>query len=302
MTFDVEDFINFRSFQALDFILRLLKKYDFRALFFLTGHVTEKIVAFPEILRLLETHEVGYHSTSHSIRPNIFEYTDLKHYRDAYLISLKRETSHINPLSGLIEGEGGIKLLRDLFPQKKIEAYRAPGFSWSPPHLEALASLGIKNDFSTELSKDPVCFKGITFYPFPCLIDWKNTFSYYKDLFLCILKEKITVLDFHPDLFVNENNWDHFFPKTAPQKKLSQTRILLLKFEILLKSLKFLQRSKFIDISPEFKKSVELSITEVNIKKVLDKIFFTPITQFSYKPQYMRSHLLEFFELCSKKL
>ena len=112
LTFDVEDFMNGKSICALDRILELLKKYNLKGLFFITGNMIEKLRFFPEILDLLNVHEIGYHSSSHSIRSNIFEYNDLEDYEEAYLESQERETSRINILTGEIEGSGGIELLR----------------------------------------------------------------------------------------------------------------------------------------------------------------------------------------------
>ena len=63
---------------------------------------------YPELLDLLEKHEIGYHSSSHSVHPTIFEFTDVAKYDKAYQTSILRETSHINPLTGKIEGSGGI--------------------------------------------------------------------------------------------------------------------------------------------------------------------------------------------------
>jgi hypothetical protein len=275
--------------EALHSILRL---------FFITGHAAERLGSSSEILDLFRGHEVGYHSTSHSVRPNIFEYTDLESYRDAYLISIRRETAHIDPLSGEIDGEGGIKTLRKLFSQKKIEAFRAPGFSWSPPHLEALRSLGFRYDFSADLLPYPVIHKGITFYPFPVLINWKDTVNYYKDFFRFVLSREVSVLDFHPDLFVNQNYWDSFFPKKAPQKSPSQTTHLLLRFESLLKTIQYLRKGKFIEVIPKPRESkIRLDITGVNLKSVLKRMNFAPVTQFNYNPRFLRNHTLQFFDL-----
>jgi len=265
-------------------------------LFFVTGHLAEKLGSFPEILDMLQAHEIGYHSTCHSVRPNIFEYTDLKSYQDARVISEKRETAHINPLTGEIEGRGGIEVLRDLFPQKKIEAFRAPGFSWSPPHLEALASLGIKYDFSTNLSENLVRYKGITFYPFPILIDWKGILNYCKDLLYSVLTERITVLLFHPNLFVNQNYWDLFFPEPAPKRTAIHAKCLLLKFEVLLKVIKLLQKFKLIEASPELRDSrTELDASKIDVDNVFRQIVSWPMAQFNYEQRFLRSHLLEFF-------
>lgn len=126
---------------ALHHILELLQKYDVKTLFFITGHMAEKMRDFPKILDLIKDHEIGYHSSAHSVHPTIVEYTDVENYDIARQISLKRETSHINPLTGECEGKGGIILLKALFPKKEIISFRAPGFCWSPPHLEALKDL-----------------------------------------------------------------------------------------------------------------------------------------------------------------
>ena len=73
LTFDVEgppfqeDLINHKSLDSLLSILQLLDKCDLRGLFFITGSVAEKIGCYPKILKLLEKHEIGYHSTTHSV-------------------------------------------------------------------------------------------------------------------------------------------------------------------------------------------------------------------------------------------
>ena len=135
LTFDCEDFITARSIFALQRILQLLQKYDVKGLFFLTGHMAKKISVFSEVFDLLEGHEIGYHSSAHSVRPIIVEYTDVEDYALACRFSLKRETSYVNPLTGECEGKGGILLLKDLFSNNQVISFRAPGNSWSPPHL-----------------------------------------------------------------------------------------------------------------------------------------------------------------------
>jgi len=128
LTFDVEDFINERSFEGLRIILELLGKYSTRGLFFITGYAAEKLASYPAIKHSLEAHEIGFHSSAHSVHPTIFEYCDVERYGDAYNTSLKRETSHIDPLSGEMEGNGGILALRNLFSKTNVQAYRAPGY------------------------------------------------------------------------------------------------------------------------------------------------------------------------------
>jgi len=260
LTFDVEDFINLRSLKACARVLNLLKKYDFKALFFITGHMAEKLSDFPQILELLEPHEIGYHSSSHSVRPTIFEYTDVESYEKACLTSIERETAHVNPLTGEVEGEGGIKSLRNLFPNKSIVSFRAPGACWSPPNLEALKKLGIKFDFSAYISSRPVYCKGITFYPHSIAIDG---FIYYRRVSL-MLDGEITVLDSHPSFFVNLKHWDFAYHRGNPvrlsevgPRSRVEKELLSLDFELLLKQIKLLERIKLVEVTLYLSRSKE---------------------------------------------
>jgi len=259
LTFDIEDFINPNAINAIRIVLEMLKKHRLKAIFFITGHMAEKLSNFPEILDLLKNHEIGFHSSSHSVRPIIPEYTDVKSYHKAYSISLEREAAHINPLTGKIEGKGGIYFLQHLFHPKKIEAYRAPGNSWTPPHLQALADLGIKFDFSSNITtSEPVRYKGITFYPYTFTQTWEGSLSDYQYLYYAILKRKVAVFDLHPTLYVNQNVWDSIYHKGNPQtlkrvreRPLKEARSLFKKFELLLKQINLLRHAKLIEVDPK---------------------------------------------------
>ena len=169
LTFDTEDFISSNSIFGLNNVLNLLKKHQVKALFFITGHMAEKLEDFPKTVSLLYEHLIGYHSSGHSVHPTIFEFTDVENYKQAYFESVKREMAHINPLTGDVEGRGGLCALKKLFPHHSIVAFRAPGHCWTPPHVEALKSLGIKNHLSAHFSATPLEYKGISFDP---SLDW----------------------------------------------------------------------------------------------------------------------------------
>ena len=243
LTFDVEDFVNPNAIDALQRILEILQKYKLKAIFFITGHMAEKLSDYPQIVNKLKNHEIGYHSSSHSVRPIIPEFTDLKNYERAYEISIQRETSHINPITGKTEKEGGIYVLRDLFHPKKIQAFRAPGMCWTPPHLEALKDLGIKYDFSTNLTySEPVSYKGLTFYPYTVTQQWNGTTYDYECLLFSILRHRITIFDLHPTLLVNQTEWDSIYYKgnpknltTVPKRSERETQHLFNSFELLIK-------------------------------------------------------------------
>jgi len=288
---------------ALYRIQRLLRKYDIKALFFITGHAAERLSYSPENVDLLSFHDIGYHSSSHSVRPTIFEYTDVKEYRKAYLTSMLRETSHINPLTGKVQGRGGIDSLKDLFPNKDILSFRAPAFCWSPPHLEALADLGIKFDFSARISPKPVQYDKITFYPYPSTSI--NKFMLYQGFCDSISNDKITVLLLHPASFVNLRRWELFYftgnpPKlyrTEP-KSWAKREFMFLKFELFLRQIKLWRRAKTIEVTTGLNKSeMEFTPTKMSVHKIYERSMIWPIKYFHYKPRFLLSHYLKYFNI-----
>ena len=304
LTFDIEDFINDRSIGSLFRILGLLKKYSFEGLFFITGNMAKKLYDFPAILDILKSHAIGYHSSSHSVRPTIPEYTDIKNYEKAYLLSLKRETAYINPLNGEPEGKGGIEFLIDLFPKKNIIAFRAPGCCWSPPNLEALVKLGIKFDFSAYISTIPIYYKDVTFYPYPIYMGiYVEALSPYR--FLCsILKNKVTVLGWHPSDFVNKKFWDTIYLKGNPQKlykvdpkTVEQTKFRFKEFELLLKWIKILGKLNLIKVTTDLEKGKNMTITKEITQKSYKVSIYWAENVFGYKPKFLRSHFLRYFEI-----
>lgn len=304
LTFDVADFINPRSMTALSRILKLLEKYDLRAFFFITGHVAEKLTDLPEVLDLLKAHEIGYHSSSHTVHPTICEYTDVKEYREAYLTSLKRETAHINPLTGQIEGKGGIELLRSLFPKKKVLCYRAPGLSWSPPHLEALVKLGIQFDFSCRFSQSPVRYNGVTFYPDAIFIDELNKWTYLLLLYK-VLKNGLIVLASHSDYLVNQLHSDYIYGRGNPTqlspakpRDSKKTKYLFWRFEVLLKIIKSYKNMGLIELRAKPTKShTPLVVLKKLIQETYEKSVTWPKMFFGYEPKYLRNHFFRYFHI-----
>ncbi len=305
LTFDVEDFINDRSILPLNHILRLLEKYNFRAIFFITGHMNEKLRRYPEVLEKLENHEIGFHSSGHSVRPTIFEYTDIENYEKAYQISLKRETSHINPLNGTIENNGGIYSLIDTFRSKKIRSFRAPGLCWSPPNLEALASLGIKFDFSTGIYFDPFSFRGIAYYPTTIAIDALGIREI-KRILNSIYKRKTTVLFMHPHEIVNNGLWDSIYfdgnPKNlsvVPSVTWEERISKFSRLDLFFLWLKNLDNAKLIKITADLIEPT-LEYRDIakkwDLKKFYDSNIFWPKQFFNYVPKFLYRHFLRFFD------
>jgi len=305
LTFDVEDFINPNAIGALHIILRMLHKYKLRGLFFITGHMAEKLSNFSELQDLLKNHEIGFHSSGHSVRPTIPEYTDIESYQRAYSTSLERETSHINPLTGKMEGEGGIYSLQDLFRPKKIETYRAPGMSWTPPHLEALTNLGIKYDFSSNITlSEPVHYKAIDFCPCTFIQKWDGSLVDYQVFSYAILKRKVAILDLHPNLYVNQSEWDSIYhkgnPRTLqkiPQRPLKEVTSLFTKFELLLKIISISHHIKLVKVDPHPSISTrDLVVSENIVQKCYEASIIWPKRFFDYNPRFIYNHFQEFFE------
>jgi hypothetical protein len=264
--------------------------------------MAEKICRHPKILDLLENEEIGYHSSAHSVRPIILEYTDIKEYDLARQISLRRETRHINPLTGELEGKGGIVLLRKLFPNKRIVSFRAPGFSYSPPHLEALKEIGMVFDFSADFSSIPIDFKGVTFYPFPFSMDSFKT-SLLPSLFRQLMKSHITVFVFHPSFFVNAYHWDSIYFSGNPRKLYpvqarakEETKNLFKKLEIFLKGLSYFEKRNLCEVTPALERGArKIKINQQLINKNYLKSIAWSKKYFEYKPKFIFSHFLKFF-------
>jgi len=315
LTFDVEDFMNDASLRALVIILKLLKKYDLRSLFFVTGYMAERLGKYPDILRLLESHEIGYHSSSHSVRPIIVEFTDTRSYSKAIEASLLRETSHINPLTGEVEGEGGIKILKETFDKKSIVSFRAPGFCWTPPHLEALQKLGIKFDFSARLHGNgllpdqKVAFKGIVFYPFPIYGSdadfWVNPVHLASLLsskpsrqrLLCLSSHEWTLAVSEPwDLIYCLNNPTSYHGKGVDNSFRSIDRFTRL--DVFLRGIRMLERLGALAVSPilDERASILLEASAVNVTETYRFSMRWAAQDFNYNPKYILSHFFEYFD------
>lgn len=304
LTFDTEDFIGENSIPVLKWVLEQLKKHDLEALFFITGYMAEKLQDFPAVVDLLNEHQIGYHSSSHSVHPTLFEFTDVEDYQQAYRISLKRETAHINPLTGEIYGKGGILALRELFPKKQIVSFRAPGHCWTPPHLEALRTLGVTFDFSTDLSPMPVDFKGITFYPYPVLGRWQGKSSEHRLLLTSLFRRKLSVLTVHPSLLANKDDWDSIYFVSNPKSLSSprsrspdEIRRLLHSFDLLISRITGLQKTHMVETTPKFEKSYrDLKVNKSDVEECYQRSMRWAFN-LNYRPKFLLRHFFEFFQI-----
>jgi hypothetical protein len=267
--------------------------------------MAEKLAHYPNIVDLLEEHEIGYHSSSHSVHPTIFEFTDVESYETAYQASLTRETSHINPLTGEIEGKGGILALRGLFPKNRIISYRAPGFCWSPPHTEMLRDLGINYEFSFNISSVPVYYKGLTFYPYPSFAGWNGKTLDYCHFLKLILKNAIVVGGFHPYDLVTCGDWDSIYYTGNPQqissphlRTASEFKSLFRSLDLFLKQLSHMEKMNLLMITTNLRRGErELHVTKSCVDRIYEHSMKWAKQFFNYNPVYLRNHFFKFFGL-----
>lgn len=300
LTFDVEDFISEESILSLQRILEMLKEHELEGLFFITGQMAEKLFDFPETVNLLNDHQIGFHTSSHSVHPVLFEFTDVENYEKAYEISLLRESAHINPLTGAIEGKGGLYALRALFPQKKIVAFRAPGFCWTPPHLDALKTLGITHDFSTNLSSSTCNYNGMNFYPRQTLYIFQSLTNY-KFLSNLLIREVSTFL-LHPNEIV-KHSWDAIYrksnPKTLvqpPSKSSAEITFLLRKLDLLFRRISDFQKIRLLEVTPRLEiagKTIEPTLLDV--ERYYKSSMSWAKYSFGYQPIFLHKHFIRFF-------
>lgn len=311
LTFDVEDFINVRSIWSLSRVLMILDRFNVNGIFFFTGHMAEKIAEYPEIVKQLKKHKIGYHSSSHSVRPGILEFCDVEEYERAVEISLKKETSHINPITGLEEGPGGLKKLEATFGQE-IDSFRAPSCAWAPPHLDALKRLGIDFDFSTFISRTPFLHRGIIFYPAPIwagfqIRSFSSALHYVTGVYLKALskwRDKILVFGVHPSHFVNSEWWDSIY-RSENLKKLrgvnGVSKDIVEKsyraFEVMIENLRTLERIGLVRITCFPRKTTQTHLMKADeIRRVYEENLqrYINVYRSDLKPRYLFSHFKRF--------
>jgi hypothetical protein len=201
-----------------------------------------------------------------------------------------------------MKGKGGILKLREIFPNKQINCFRAPFLCWSPPHLEALRDLGFRFDFSTDISYKLFIYRGIKFFPYPLFIDnVSQMVAYFDDdykkslprLFLPkILNEEISVILLHPSGIV-ENRGQYFQTKVKVQT-INELKLTALK--MFFRGLSLLRKAGMVNITPSIEEGQQILPTnEVDVKRLYVCNALKCEKLFKYKPKYIYSHFLRFF-------
>jgi hypothetical protein len=260
---------------------------------FITGEMIPVIRGDKCLVKMLSSHEIGYHSSVHSRRPTILEYTDLRDYEEAVRVSMKREGDH-----------SGLPALRETFPESDVIAFRAPRLSWSPPHLVALHRLGVRFDFSTNISDISFAHRGIVFFPSPIYVDniWRVT-TFARAL-IHILAHDTVVLGIHPSKVFYKGAWDWKFmhPRVCflhRQKACSsfEVAIRLVALQLLFLVLRALREIGLARVTP--KMNTPTKPLHPNIRS-MEEIHQASIDQtlrcLRYQPEHWLDHLRIFLE------
>ncbi|MFS0726444.1 hypothetical protein [Paenibacillus sp. 1P07SE] len=130
--FDVEDFINPQSEEALVGILDLLDSRGIAGIFKFVGEKIRQLEAHgrTDIIERLSRHEVGYHTNWHSVPPVVTEYLEPLGFREGTDEFERRE-------------EEGQRDLERISGQPVI-CYGQPGQAWAPQVFPVLAKWGIR--------------------------------------------------------------------------------------------------------------------------------------------------------------
>lgn len=313
-----EDVLDQRTQFVLMTIMKKLRRNKLRGLFFLCGSVVSAVQNNPEIREALQSHEVGYHSSTHSFRPLIFEFTDVQDYNEAMRVSFDKETEpvvtnwvkNVQRKGARIAQRRGFLAFQEMFPECKIVSFRAPFMSWSPPHLEVLQSLGISYDFSSSVASRPFYYRGILFYPSGIPLDglpnvvgfWGEDPSHAKNggfkLNLTvprILSSPCTVLSLHPARLVFKVKRGYLKKGSKDVERGSlDVAVRLCVIELLFMQLNVLQRMKLIEVTPPLR--IEKSpLPEFDLRAAYDRSVYAARKLFHYNPRFLYSHFKKFF-------
>jgi hypothetical protein len=129
--FDVEDYITPESDVALGRVVEILDRCQVRATFKMVGDKVRGLQrrGHGDILRSLESHDVGYHTDYHSRPPTISEYLMGLEWEEGVAAFLQRE-------------QDGVRAVQHAFGRVP-SCYGQPGGSWAPHVYPALRQWGI---------------------------------------------------------------------------------------------------------------------------------------------------------------
>ncbi len=86
ISFDTEDFTSNRAADAIRDTAITLREEGVRANYNMVGLLAKQLIEWRrfDVLDALKSHEISFHSKTHSLHPTLVEYTDLEDYDAAH--------------------------------------------------------------------------------------------------------------------------------------------------------------------------------------------------------------------------
>lgn len=121
--FDTEDYTSSYAADAIRDTARLLESEGIRGNYMMVGLLAQQLVAWRryDVLDALKTHNVEFHSCSHSMHPTLIEYTDIKDFIEAYRRLLLEEGQGI----GMVRAATGRERIHAASPAGNSTCYAA---------------------------------------------------------------------------------------------------------------------------------------------------------------------------------
>lgn len=206
-SFDTEDFVNDFTSDSILRAARLLREAGAKGCFQIVGLLAEALVKWGRqdvIDELKEHHEIGFHSHTHSVHPNLVELTDIQDYGVALKNFLERETE-------------GAEKVKAIFGRDRLMSAVPPGAS-----LTYVAQYGYRQmnipvyacPFAVpydKLTSRPVSFCNMTQVRYNRCLDsflMRATEKDMKDLLDEAAKHHSYAFYHHPNMDSSKEYWD----------------------------------------------------------------------------------------------
>jgi hypothetical protein len=119
----------------------------------------------------------------------------------------------------------------------------------------------------------------------------------------------MTVLNLHPNLFVNAHFWDSIYCAGNPAKlsvvpsmDAEKTQTMFAALEKLFRTISTFEKLGMITTSIKLAESeTSLDVNKINLRDVADALTYWPRTYFAYEPKYILSQLSRFLDCTSKE-
>ncbi|MBQ9543766.1 MAG: hypothetical protein IJV00_01410 [Clostridia bacterium] len=205
-SFDTEDFVNDFAAESILRCARILREEGAKGCFQVVGLLAEALKKWGRqdvIDELKNHHEIGFHSYTHSVHPNLVELTDVCDPRAASAAFDERERE-------------GIRIVKEIFGRESLASAVPPGASFTYIAQYGYHRLGIPvyaaSPVKDKVSSRPISFCNMTQLRYNFCLD-DTLFSMDEEGMKKVLDEKaagqeVFVIYHHPNIDCTSEFWD----------------------------------------------------------------------------------------------